>query len=129
MRPLAGQDRVPLSSTPLADGPATRAFFGSPSSPLPSAPQCIDFASTAWCRLFCRLRGGELLLEALLLHVEAMEQGQRQAEAAALAALQALHSLVRSAGWERGGGWAQAKRVCTSSDACNACRTMWLQCC
>ncbi len=57
--------------------------------------QCIDFASTSWCRLFCRLHGGELLLEALLLHVEALEQGQRQAEAAALAALQALHSLVR----------------------------------
>lgn len=60
--------------------------------------ECLDFASAAWCRLFCRLHGGELLLEALLLHSEALEQGQRQAEPAALAALQALHSLVRCAG-------------------------------
>ena len=59
--------------------------------------ECLDFASAAWCRLFCRLHGGELLLEALLLHSEALEQGQRQAEPAALAALQALHSLVRCA--------------------------------
>ncbi|KAL4452499.1 hypothetical protein ABPG75_008161 [Micractinium tetrahymenae] len=64
---------------------------------LGDAKECIDFASTAWCRLFCRLHGGELLLEALLLHAEALEQGQRQAEAAALAALQALHSLVSGA--------------------------------
>lgn len=65
---------------------------------LGDAKECLDFASAAWCRLFCRLRGAETLLEALLLHVEAVEQGQQQAEPAALAALQALHSLVRWAG-------------------------------
>ena len=62
---------------------------------LGDAKECLDFASSAWCRLFCRLRGADTLLEALLLHVEAVERGQRQAEPAALAALQALHSLVR----------------------------------
>ncbi|EFN54922.1 hypothetical protein CHLNCDRAFT_134639 [Chlorella variabilis] len=64
---------------------------------LADAKECLDFASAAWCRLFCRLHGGELLLEALLLHVEALEQGEKQAEPAALAALQALHSLVSGA--------------------------------
>lgn len=64
---------------------------------LADAKQCLDFASAAWCRLFCRLHGGELLLEALLVHSEALEQGLRGAEPAALAALQALHSLVRRA--------------------------------
>ncbi|PRW57389.1 formin 20 isoform X2 [Chlorella sorokiniana] len=64
---------------------------------LGDAKECLDFASAAWCRLFCRLHGGELLLEALLLHTEALEQGQRQAEPAALAALQACHSLVSGA--------------------------------
>lgn len=82
--------------------------------PPPHTQECLDFASSAWCRLFCRLHGGELLLEALLLHSEALEQGQRQgAEPAELAALQALHSLVRCAhlartcpcrpGWTRPG--------------------------
>lgn len=73
---------------------------------LADAKECLDFASAAWCRLFCRLHGGELLLEALLLHVEALEQGEKQAEPAALAALQALHSLVR---W--GGGRAEGHRL------------------
>ena len=65
---------------------------------LGDAKECLDFASSAWCRLFCRLRGADTLLEALLLHVEAVERGQRQAEPAALASLQALHSLVRWVG-------------------------------
>ena len=70
---------------------------------LGDAKECLDFASAAWCRLFCCLRGAETLLEALLLHVEAVERGQQQAEPAALAALQALHSLVRWVGGLVGG--------------------------
>lgn len=92
VRPAAGGSRVEPGSVPDSSChgsmPCCTSFLSCPQ-------ECLDFASAAWCRLFCRLHGGELLLEALLLHSEALEQGQRQAEPAALAALQALHSLVR----------------------------------
>lgn len=74
---------------------------------LGDAKEVLDFASAAWCRLFCRLHGPQLLLEAALLHLEALEQGRAGAEPASLAALQALHSLVRWVGGGRvgqGGG-------------------------
>lgn len=79
---------------------------------LGDAKEVLDFASSAWTRMFCRLQGGDLLLDALLLHTAALEQGQRHAQPAVLAALQALHSLVRcvsqrgeECGGQRGSGW------------------------
>lgn len=128
VRPAAGWSMVELGSVQDSSWHGSMPYCTS----FLSCPQeCLDFASAAWCRLFCRLHGGELLLEALLLHSEALEQGQRQAEPAALAALQALHSLVRcvarlldhlSVGHETTFSFHPSCSLCSHCPALSSCR-------
>ncbi|GAB4818742.1 hypothetical protein N2152v2_005788 [Parachlorella kessleri] len=59
--------------------------------------ECLDFSSSAWAGLYCQLHGAELLLEALLVHLEALDEGTVEASEAVTAALQCLHALVSGA--------------------------------
>ncbi|KAK9832732.1 hypothetical protein WJX81_005524 [Elliptochloris bilobata] len=62
---------------------------------LEDVKDCLDFCSTAWVQLFCRLGGAPLLLEALEAHelAAALTEDAATAQEAREAALMALHCL------------------------------------
>eukprot|EP00887_Chlorella_sp_A99_P000103 scaffold16.g103.t1 len=71
---------------------------------LADCADALSFASLAYARLFCALGGARLLVEALLVHLEAEEEQRRvgsplapAAADAAAASLQCLHALASSA--------------------------------
>ncbi|KAK9800865.1 hypothetical protein WJX73_002751 [Symbiochloris irregularis] len=66
------------------------------SKTLEDLKDCLDFCSTQWTSLFCRLGGAPLLLQALHLHLTAVEEGAGLGEAqdAVAAALSAMHALL-----------------------------------
>ncbi|KAA6421764.1 MAG: formin domain containing, partial [Trebouxia sp. A1-2] len=70
-----------------------------PSRPtLEDLKECLDYCSTSWVGLYCRLGGAHLLLEALNMHREAAQEGQAEAHDAVLASLQCMQALTSGGG-------------------------------
>lgn len=60
--------------------------------------ECLDYCSTSWVGLYCRLGGVHLLLEALRQHRDAAHEGQGEAHDAVLASLQCMQALTSGGG-------------------------------
>ncbi|DBB05487.1 TPA: hypothetical protein ACH3X1_012444 [Trebouxia sp. C0004] len=70
-----------------------------PSRPtLEDLKECLDYCSTSWVGLYCRLGGAHLLLEALNMHRDAAQEGHAEAHDAVLASLQCMQALTSGGG-------------------------------
>ncbi|KAL0049978.1 hypothetical protein WJX82_001917 [Trebouxia sp. C0006] len=70
-----------------------------PSRPtLEDLKECLDYCSTSWVSLYCRLGGAHLLLEALNMHRDAAQEGHAEAHEAVLASLQCMQALTSGGG-------------------------------